>query len=63
MRLSTQEQNIAELIALGYSRAAIAGQLGIAESTVKNYETRIREKTGARSKTDIAVLVLKQVRV
>ncbi len=63
MRLSTQEQNIAELIALGYSREAIADQLGIAESTVKNYEARIREKTGARSKTDIAVLVLRQVRV
>jgi DNA-binding NarL/FixJ family response regulator len=53
--LTDREKDILQLIVEGKSNRAIASTLKLAEGTVKNYVSRIMEKSGARSRTELAV--------
>jgi len=52
--LTKQENNIAELIAFGFSEKEISSKLFIAESTVHTHARNIRRKIDARSAVDVA---------
>ncbi|RJF81332.1 DNA-binding response regulator [Azospirillum cavernae] len=53
--LTDRERAILDLIAQGQSNRQIAASLFLAEGTVKNYVSRIMEKLGAQSRTELAV--------
>lgn len=53
--LTTRELEIVDLISHGLGNAAIAGQLEIAESTVKKHINRIFHKTGCQSRYELIV--------
>jgi DNA-binding NarL/FixJ family response regulator len=61
--LNERETKILQLIAEGKSNKQIAGLLFLAEGTVKNYVSRIMEKLHAGSRTELAVMALRQRRV
>jgi DNA-binding NarL/FixJ family response regulator len=58
--LSVQEERIVQLIAEGKSNKEIAAQLDYTEGTVKNYISRIFQKTGCSDRTRLAVFALKR---
>jgi DNA-binding NarL/FixJ family response regulator len=53
--LTEREKDILQLIVEGKGNRAIASTLKLAEGTVKNYVSRIMEKSNARSRTELAV--------
>jgi len=53
--LTDRERAILDLIAQGQSNRQIAASLFLAEGTVKNYVSRIMEKLGVQSRTELAV--------
>ena len=53
--LTDREKDILQLIVEGKGNRAIASTLKLAEGTVKNYVSRIMEKSNARSRTELAV--------
>lgn len=57
--LSKREQEVLELIALGYSNHSIAGALHVSDNTVKNHVARILEKLGAGSRTEALVVAVR----
>ncbi|MDZ5455933.1 response regulator transcription factor [Azohydromonas lata] len=61
--LSDKESKVLQLIAEGKSNKQIATMLFLAEGTVKNYVSRIMEKLHAGSRTELAVIALRQRRV
>jgi len=61
--LNEKETKVLQLIAEGKSNKQIAGLLFLAEGTVKNYVSRIMEKLHAGSRTELAVMALRQRRV
>jgi DNA-binding NarL/FixJ family response regulator len=61
--LSERENNVLQLIAEGKSNKQIGTMLSLAEGTVKNYVSRIMEKLHAGSRTELAVIALRQRRV
>lgn len=61
--LSEKESKVLQLIAEGMSNKQIATTLFLAEGTVKNYVSRIMEKLHAGSRTELAVIALRQRRV
>jgi DNA-binding NarL/FixJ family response regulator len=61
--LSEKERKVLQLIAEGKSNKQIATNLFLAEGTVKNYVSRIMEKLHAGSRTELAVIALRQRRV
>ena len=60
--LTDKEQRILELIAEGMSNRQIAQAVYLAEGTIKNYVSRIMEKLHANTRTELAILSLKQRR-
>jgi len=54
--LTAREQQVLRLAASGWGNRAIADELFITPSTVKNHLTRIMAKLGARNRTEAAVL-------
>ncbi len=52
--LSSQEWNVLERIALGRDNASIAGELGLALSTVRNYASTIYAKIGVTGRAGAA---------
>lgn len=56
--LSAQQARILELMLRDLSDLQIAQVLGISESTVKTHQERIRFRTGARGRMQLAMLVL-----
>lgn len=60
--LTEREEEILALITQGRSNRDIADQIFLAEGTVKNYVSRIMEKLGVSSRTELAVLALKRKR-
>jgi DNA-binding NarL/FixJ family response regulator len=60
--LSDKEERILELISGGMSNRQIANTLYLAEGTVKNYVSRIMEKLHANTRTELALLSMKQPR-
>jgi DNA-binding NarL/FixJ family response regulator len=61
--LSDKEGKVLQLIAEGKSNKQIATTLFLAEGTVKNYVSRLMEKLHAGSRTELAVIALRQRRV
>ncbi len=60
--LSDKEEKILSLIAEGKSNKRIAAAVFLAEGTVKNYVSRIMEKLHANTRTELAVMSLRQRR-
>jgi DNA-binding NarL/FixJ family response regulator len=54
-KLSPQERNILELIADGLTNRQIAGEIHLAEKTVKNYVSNLLTKLGMERRTQAAV--------
>ena len=61
--LNDKEARVLRLIAEGMTNRQIANKLFLAEGTVKNYVSRIMEKLQASSRTELAVMVVRQRRV
>jgi DNA-binding NarL/FixJ family response regulator len=61
--LNEKEAKVLQLIAEGMTNKQIASMIFLAEGTVKNYVSRIMEKLHASSRTELAVLALRQRRV
>jgi DNA-binding NarL/FixJ family response regulator len=57
--LSEKEARVLELIAEGMSNKQIANTIFLAEGTVKNYVSRIMEKLHANTRTELAVMTLR----
>jgi len=53
-RLSTQERNVLDLVAEGKTNRQIAGDLFLAEKTVKNYVSNLLAKLGMERRTQAA---------
>jgi DNA-binding NarL/FixJ family response regulator len=60
--LTEKEEKVLDLIAEGKSNKEIGAALFLAEGTVKNYVSRIMEKLHANSRTQLAVMSLRQRR-
>jgi DNA-binding NarL/FixJ family response regulator len=60
--LSDKEERILSLIAEGKSNKQIAASVFLAEGTVKNYVSRIMEKLHANTRTELAVMSIRQRR-
>lgn len=61
-RLTDQEQRILDLIGQGMTNRQIAGELFLAEKTVKNYVSSLLAKLGLSSRTQAAIFALKHPR-
>jgi DNA-binding NarL/FixJ family response regulator len=61
--LSDKEAKVLQLIAEGMTNKQIAATVFLAEGTVKNYVSRIMEKLHATSRTELAVMAVRQRRV
>lgn len=60
--LNNKEEKILQLIAEGKSNKQIANAVFLAEGTVKNYVSRIMEKLHANTRTELAVMSVRQRR-
>lgn len=60
--LNGKEEKILQLIAEGKSNKQIANAVFLAEGTVKNYVSRILEKLHANTRTELAVMSVRQRR-
>ena len=58
--LTEREERVLSLVAEGRSNKEIARAVCLAEGTVKNYVSRIMEKLGARTRTELAVKALRR---
>jgi DNA-binding CsgD family transcriptional regulator len=54
--LSPREKEVLERVCLGRSNAETAGDLGIAEQSIKNHMTAILRKLNANSRTEAALI-------
>jgi DNA-binding NarL/FixJ family response regulator len=61
--LNDKEARVLQLIAEGMTNKQIASTVFLAEGTVKNYVSRIMEKLHAGSRTELAVMAVRQRRV
>lgn len=59
MKLSAREDEIAAMVALGFSNSQIADKLGVEEKTIKFHLTNIYAKEGVMSR---AQLIVKRLR-
>ncbi|MFC6005414.1 response regulator transcription factor, partial [Streptomonospora nanhaiensis] len=60
--LSPQERRVLDLIAAGLTNRQIAGRLGLAEKTIKNYVSSLLHKLGFERRTEAAVYATKRRR-
>lgn len=60
--LTDQEQRILDLVGRGMTNRQIAGELFLAEKTVKNYVSSMLAKLGFTSRTQAAIFAVKQSR-
>ena len=59
-RPSPREEKVLRLVAWGYTHKEIAGQLGVSMKSVETYRTRLCQKLGLRSRTEIVRYALRQ---
>ena len=57
--LTPRERDVLALLAQGYDNSGIAKELELAEQTVRNYVSRLYEKTGLGSRVELVVWTLK----
>lgn len=58
-RLSPRERQVVELVVEGLANAGIAGRLHIADRTAQSHVARALEKTGTRTRTQLAGFALR----
>ena len=58
-KLTQREHEITLLVATGASNKEIARQLAISCKTVKNTLTKVFDKTGTQSRTELAVMLVR----
>jgi two-component system, NarL family, response regulator LiaR len=58
-RLSQREREVAELVATGAANKEIARQLRVSEKTIKNTLTKVFAKTNTRSRTELAIQIIR----
>lgn len=58
--LTAREREVLALIGRGFSNKRIAGELGIAEKTVKTHVTHVLAKLGVSDRTQAALLVARR---
>jgi two-component system, NarL family, response regulator NreC len=58
--LSDREKEVLSRLAWGYSNKEIAGELGLSVKTVETYKTRVGEKLGLHSRTQMVQYALRQ---
>ena len=60
--LSKREEEVARLVAAAMSNRELSRKLGLSEHTVKNYLSRIFEKLGISTRTELVLYVLSQAK-
>src|ERR1700683_1144832 len=60
--LSKREEEVARLVAAAMSNRELSQKLGLSEHTVKNYLSRIFEKLGISTRTELVLRVLSQAK-
>jgi DNA-binding NarL/FixJ family response regulator len=58
-RVTPREKEVLSLICNGFSNKEIAAKLSISEQTVKNYVSALMEKSRTRSRTQLAIMLMK----
>jgi len=58
--LSEREQEVLRMVALGYTSAEIADQLGLSAKTVETYRARGMEKLGLRTRAALVKFILQE---
>jgi len=61
--LSKREEEIAQLVAAGYSNRQISQRLDLSEHTIKNYLFRVFEKLGVSTRVELTLYALKKGKV
>jgi len=61
--LSKREEEIAQLVAEGFSNRQISERLDLSEHTIKNYLFRVFEKLGVSTRVELTLFALKRGRV
>jgi DNA-binding NarL/FixJ family response regulator len=56
-----RERDVVTLVASGYSNADIARELAITLATVKTHVHKVLEKVGAKSRTELAVRIMREM--
>jgi two-component system, NarL family, response regulator NreC len=62
LSLTRREQEVLELLALGYTNAEVAAALGVALRTVEAHRTHVTQKLGLHSRADLVRFVAEQPR-
>jgi DNA-binding NarL/FixJ family response regulator len=62
LSLSRREQEVLELLALGYTNAQVAAALGVALRTVEAHRMHVTQKLGLRSRADLVRFVAERPR-
>lgn len=62
-RLSKREEEIARLVAGGFSNREISQRLDLSEHTIKNYLFRVFEKLGVSTRVELALYALRRANV
>jgi DNA-binding CsgD family transcriptional regulator len=60
LALSQREREVAALVSTGASNKEIARQLDLSTKTIKNVLTKVFVKTGTRSRTELAVHLVRR---
>jgi len=61
--LSKREEEIARLVAEGFSNRQISERLDLSEHTIKNYLFRVFEKLGVSTRVELTLYALKRGRI
>jgi two-component system, NarL family, response regulator NreC len=62
LSLTRREQEVLELLALGYTNAEVAAAVGVALRTVEAHRVHVAQKLGLRSRADLVRFVAEQQR-
>jgi len=61
--LSKREEEIARMVAEGFSNRQISERLGLSEHTIKNYLFRVFEKLGVSTRVELTLFALKRGKI
>jgi len=62
LSLTRREQEVLELLVLGYTNAEVAAALGVALRTVEAHRMHVMQRLGLRSRADLVRFVAEQQR-